>query len=215
MGIIVSPLNFQISSPFDVVSSFDEAEQSCMEDGARLYQPYTTASLTAIFEMEEMILSSYHPWRTNSETFFAIGILTRYDTYPQLLYRDGEKVDPIFSDFGISTNLYGFVEFENDTCVGLKGDEFHLIPCFGYGSSKELLYSSMDLENSGQDCWSECNYQQGLCSWCGSEGYCCRKNYYGDGCDGSFGGDTAHVCVLKPGSFYFLICTCLPNMKCF
>ena len=54
--------------------------------------------------------------------------------------------------------------------------------------------------NPGENCWVHCNFTQGKCSWCGSDGYCCRKDYYpcGNGCDGSFGGDGIHACVPKP-----------------
>ena len=61
--------------------------------------------------------------------------------------------------------------------------------------------------NTGKDCWSYCNGQQGPCSWCGSEGMCCtQKSGYpaSNGCDGSFGGQTMHECALKPGKI------CLP-----
>ena len=60
-------------------------------------------------------------------------------------------------------------------------------------------FHSIGLENPGQNCWFHCNFTQGKCSWCGSDGYCCRKNWTcGNGCDGSFGGDGIHACVLKP-----------------
>ena len=58
---------------------------------------------------------------------------------------------------------------------------------------------SVGLVNAGQDCLTSCNGTQGKCSWCGSDGYCCRKAWpCGNGCDGSFGGDDFHACVLKP-----------------
>merc|ERR1711902_183271 len=53
------------------------------------------------------------------------------------------------------------------------------------------------LKNTGTDCWSKCNAIQGRCDWCGTEGFCCRKNWdAGNGCDGSFGGKEKHECVL-------------------
>ena len=56
------------------------------------------------------------------------------------------------------------------------------------------------LENSGEDCWNGCNYQGGKCDWCGIDGWCCRQGVIGNGCDGTFGGETSHRCVLKPGN---------------
>ena len=60
-----------------------------------------------------------------------------------------------------------------------------------------------EIENEGKDCWEDCNEIQGKCSYCGSMGFCCRKNYYehSNGCDGTFGGDEIHVCVLPPGNY--------------
>ena len=60
-----------------------------------------------------------------------------------------------------------------------------------------------DLEHSDEDCWNGCNYAQGKCGWCGNDGWCCRKEWIGNGCDGSFGGANQHLCVLKPGIYVF------------
>ena len=49
------------------------------------------------------------------------------------------------------------------------------------------------------DCWNGCNKQQGKCDWCGTEGWCCRIGWTGNGCDGLFGGSRGHLCVSKPG----------------
>ena len=57
------------------------------------------------------------------------------------------------------------------------------------------------LAHSGEECWLskyKCNKQEGKCDWCGTEGWCCRKDFIGNGCDGSFGGESGHRCVLKP-----------------
>ena len=67
---------------------------------------------------------------------------------------------------------------------------------------------SVGLVNAGQDCLTSCNGIQGKCSWCGSDGYCCRKGWTpGNGCDGSFGGNDKHACDVKPTSElnYFLL----------
>ena len=61
------------------------------------------------------------------------------------------------------------------------------------------LFFSEELLNSGKNCWSNCNNQQGKCLWCGRDGWCCRKNWIlSHGCDGTFGGETGHQCTLKP-----------------
>ena len=62
-----------------------------------------------------------------------------------------------------------------------------------------MAYVSEYLENVGKDCWTGCNQNQGKCDWCGSSGWCCRKNWFGNGCDGSFGGPSNHQCVSNPG----------------
>ena len=72
-----------------------------------------------------------------------------------------------------------------------------------------ILISELNLMNAGKTCWYSCGGKQGKCSWCGSDGWCCRKNgnspYWlptqqSNGCDGTFGGSTQHQCVLKPCS---------------
>ena len=57
-------------------------------------------------------------------------------------------------------------------------------------------------EHGGEECFSYCNEQSGHCSWCGTEGICCRKYFTGDGCDGLIGGEDKHRCVPKPGIVY-------------
>ena len=72
-----------------------------------------------------------------------------------------------------------------------------------------MLISGLNLTNAGKNCWYSCEGKQGKCSYCGSDGWCCRKNgnspYWlptqqSNGCDGTFGGSTQHQCVLKPCS---------------
>ena len=77
------------------------------------------------------------------------------------------------------------------------------------GSSKNQLFiefikiTAAELRHKDEHCWDECNKIQGRCNWCGSKGYCCRKNWKaGNGCDGSFGGNNHHTCTLKPGIIY-------------
>ena len=70
------------------------------------------------------------------------------------------------------------------------------------------------IKNTNMDCWNkgQCGWTngpkghdgQGPCEFCGSEGYCCRKesSSYWDktnGCDGTIGGESGHQCVAKPG----------------
>ena len=61
------------------------------------------------------------------------------------------------------------------------------------------------MENGGIDCYTGCNQQQGKCDWCGMDGWCCRKDSVGNGCDGTFGGINDHQCVLKPGNPDYVI----------
>ena len=41
---------------------------------------------------------------------------------------------------------------------------------------------------------------EGQCDWCGNAGWCCRKEWIGNGCNGSIGGANQHECVLNPGT---------------
>ena len=56
--------------------------------------------------------------------------------------------------------------------------------------------SEIDLQNAGKDCWNGCKKEQGKCDWCGADGWCCRKGWVGNGCDGNIGGG-GHQCVLN------------------
>ena len=60
------------------------------------------------------------------------------------------------------------------------------------------------MQNGGEDCLHDCNYQEGKCDWCGTDGWCCRINSVGNGCDGSFGGPGSHQCGLKPSKYICL-----------
>ena len=61
------------------------------------------------------------------------------------------------------------------------------------------------MENGGKNCLVGCNKEQGKCDWCGMDGWCCRKDSVGNGCDGTFGGINDHQCVLKPGNPDYVI----------
>ena len=63
---------------------------------------------------------------------------------------------------------------------------------------------SGNLLNGGKDCWFACQGKQGKCNWCGDDGWCCRKEWIGNGCDGVIGG-TKHTCVLNPNNGIVLI----------
>ena len=65
------------------------------------------------------------------------------------------------------------------------------------------LYQGSLLENGFQDCWDDCNKQEGKCAWCGTDGWCCRKDWVGNGCDGNIGGPNDHQCVLKTGTYKY------------
>jgi len=67
-----------------------------------------------------------------------------------------------------------------------------------YATQKNNWCMPEYLENVGKDCWTGCNQKEGKCDWCGSSGWCCRKNWSGNGCDGSIGGPFNHQCVSNP-----------------
>ena len=66
-----------------------------------------------------------------------------------------------------------------------------------------------DLEHAGEDCYQGCNQRDGKCNWCGGDGWCCRKGWVGNGCDGKLGGDNRHECSLKSGKPIFRLTSVL------
>ena len=56
--------------------------------------------------------------------------------------------------------------------------------------------------NENKECWPQCGYKPGPCSWCGANGMCCRigSSYMINGCDGTFGGKMRHECALHPSN---------------
>ena len=60
------------------------------------------------------------------------------------------------------------------------------------------------MENGGKECYPECK-QGGKCNWCGPDGWCCRKDWVENGCDGTIGGPGNHQCTLnsKPTGMFF------------
>jgi len=73
--------------------------------------------------------------------------------------------------------------------------------CNGYiggaGYHACVSAAAVTLLNPGANCWEGCNRRQGPCAWCGI-GYCCRKGWHGNGCNGSIGGGGYHACVSRP-----------------
>ena len=54
------------------------------------------------------------------------------------------------------------------------------------------------VETEGRDCWGGCAGQQGICSWCGPFGMCCKFGFAdtSNGCDGRIGVEgLGHVCA--------------------
>ena len=71
---------------------------------------------------------------------------------------------------------------------------------FSSSISLYLILNQIDTEiaNKGKDCWKGCEKTQGRCEWCGTEGWCCRLGWEGNGCDGSMGAEgMGHVCTGK------------------
>ena len=71
-----------------------------------------------------------------------------------------------------------------------------------YNSLESSLYiaelPTTAIANEGKDCWWGCKKKQGPCEWCGTEGWCCRLGWTGNGCDGSMGAEgMGHVCTGK------------------
>ena len=86
--------------------------------------------------------------------------------------------------------------YQNYQCLGNK--ECTEKPDLTVAYRGECKKQVVILENGGKECYHECNLQQGKCNWCGPEGWCCRLNWVGNGCDGNIGELSNHQCVLKP-----------------
>ena len=111
----------------------------------------------------------------------------------------------VFDFFHVFTILHvsPFYMFDIFTCFDLLTFSFSARgqdPNFQFGLFHKLSYIIPGVEHSGEDCWSRCNQQPGKCDWCGTNGWCCRKgeDWIGNGCDGTFGGQSQHLCVLDP-----------------
>jgi len=65
-----------------------------------------------------------------------------------------------------------------------------------------VMAKGLEVKHENEDCWSGCKSKQGKCSWCGSDGMCCKIGFKdkSNGCDGSFGGIKRHECVPKPSA---------------
>eukprot|EP01052_Picozoa_sp_SAG31_P022602 SAG31_NODE_1805_length_7233_cov_5.304738_2_plen_1964_part_01 len=87
---------------------------------------------------------------------------------------------------------------ERAACVLIQGDDrCTLTPSDGAGHW--VHYQKAGIAHAGEHCWDTCGRQQGLCSWCGTGGYCCRHGWddHSNGCDGTIGvaGIPHHVCA--------------------
>ena len=70
--------------------------------------------------------------------------------------------------------------------------------------SKNICYTPVigfetaGVRNEGEGCWGNCGKWEGRCGYCGNNGYCCRKDWLGCGCDGEMGVEgKGHVCAEK------------------
>ena len=81
--------------------------------------------------------------------------------------------------------------------------------CFGPIRNLFSFSTALTQKNRVTNWWKEL-YElfKGLCNWCGTGGFCCRKElklaFIGNGCDGNFGGNNYHACAIPPGKSTFL-----------
>ena len=89
--------------------------------------------------------------------------------------------------------------FESTTAMGGKEAVAAIYLAMMVVFSPSMWCLQAEVENLGITCWDECKGVDGPCSYCGSKGYCCRKNVVGNGCNGDDGTDTNHHrCVERP-----------------
>ena len=97
-----SCLQESATHPSDVVTSVEEAEERCLAQGARLYQPRSTRSLVVLAHRTAAFFksgspSTILPFASAQET--ALGISAKEEGGSmKLYYRDGSEVSPTFID---------------------------------------------------------------------------------------------------------------------
>lgn len=119
-----------------MVSSFDEAEKLCSEDGGRLYQPRVVKSWIAVRNAEYEILNHFHLWTNSQHSYVAIGIQITYEgSKANFHYNDGTQVDPIImQQFNWETgHPSGNAQ---DVCVAIQNLRLVSVPCSGYSNSE-------------------------------------------------------------------------------
>ena len=153
VSMLQTCIHISAAHPYDTVSSVQEAENVCMDMGARLYQPRSIASLRTLLFMNQPLFNKNYliPGSTSNDLLgydssvnrLAIGVLVS-QTYA-LTYRDGSPFDeslidatqngfawsatyPDGSDTNICVVLQNKQEFANVNCSGLAtGDTMSYI----------------------------------------------------------------------------------------
>ena len=152
----------------DAQDTFENAENKCMEQGGRLYQPRSTKSLKGLeiktpqFFLNSNSVKGILGWRSSMYT--AIGMEADFTSgSAELFYTDGSKVP-----FGLSKDPEGLVwksgfptTTNSDTCVGwVEKDRIGNVQCDGYSStgSTDLAYLCEAKPMTSTDTFKQCHF---------------------------------------------------------
>ena len=59
-------------------------------------------------------------------------------------------------------------------------------------------FETAGIRHEGESCYASCGRWDGRCGYCGNNGYCCKKDQKGCGCDGEMGvAGKGYVCTEK------------------
>ena len=149
---------YRISSLRERVESFDEAEDICQGEGARLWQPKVYASVSRLLNLEDDIL--------NYDAYYATGMRK---INGRTTYQNGELVDKAFSNI-IPWN-YSYTYRLNEDCYGLYKARFQRLSCEGYNTTTTPLYficeaRPMDDINGAGTCHFPFSYNNKVYSSC-------------------------------------------------
>ena len=119
-----------------MVSSFDEAEAKCQQDGARLYQPRTVGTYGNLLKIEKSTFDVSY----DSKFTFALGVEYDNMSSSQFVYRDDTPVDKyIVEQLKFGRRLENGDDLNGKECLAIQfsGSLTHL-PCTGHFSCSQL-----------------------------------------------------------------------------
>ena len=123
---------YKIASLKQNVSSFDEAENICQNDRARLWQPRVTGAFRRVYDTETDALNIF-------SAHYATGI--KFDpSSGNFTYRNGEEVDEGFFPTLPRKSSEITLNADEEACVGLESGQLMVMPCQVEENSTRPMY---------------------------------------------------------------------------